>query len=148
MRSSVLVSSSLQLLEVLAGPQHRVGLGHREQPSERLRQLVLLRGLLGRAGSGGDGRRPGTGDLVEHAALVGRVALDRLDQVRDEVVPAVQLDVDLPPGLLHQVPQPDEAVVRADDPDEGDHDDHDDDDQDDDTGAHSRPPEVGRVRRS
>ena len=52
MRSSVLVSSSLQLLEVLAGPQHRVGLGDREQPAERLRQLVLLRGLLGRAGAG------------------------------------------------------------------------------------------------
>ena len=44
-----------------------------------------------------------------------------------------QIDVE-----LHQVPQPDEAVVRGDGPDEHDHDDHGEDDQDDDTGAHSR----------
>jgi hypothetical protein len=67
---------------------------------------------------------------------VGGVPLDGLDEVRDEVVTTVQLDVDLAPRLLHQVPQPDEAVVRGDGPEHGDHDNDAKDDQDDDTGGH------------
>ena len=39
------------------------------------------------------------------------VPLDGLHQVRDQVVPPLELDVDLPPGLLDQVPQPHQAVV-------------------------------------
>ena len=47
-------------------------------------------------------------------ALVRGVALDRLDEVRDQVVAAPQLYVDLRPGVLGAVPQPDEPVVEHD----------------------------------
>ena len=40
------------------------------------------------------------------------VALHRLDQVRDEVVPPLELDVDVRPAGLRLVPQADEVVVR------------------------------------
>ena len=43
-----------------------------------------------------------------------RVALHRLDEVRDEVVAPRQLDVDLTPRLLHEIALPDETVVRHD----------------------------------
>jgi len=59
---------------------------------------------------------------------VGREALDGLDEVGDQVVPPLGLDVDLAPGLLRAVAQPDEAVVHADEP----HDDQGDDDEQDD----------------
>ena len=49
--------------------------------------------------------------LLEGARLVGGVALHRLDEVRDEVVPALELHVDLRPRVVDPVPQPDEAVV-------------------------------------
>ena len=55
------------------------------------------------------------------------VALDRLDEVRDQVMAALQLDVDLAPRLLHQVAELDQAVVDADRPQDEQHDDTDDD---------------------
>src|SRR5581483_10869727 len=56
-------------------------------------------------------RRAGPGDLLEHLALVGRVALDRLDQVRDEVVPPPELGVDVRPRVVDELAARDEAVV-------------------------------------
>jgi hypothetical protein len=62
---------------------------------------------------------------------VGCVTLHGLDEVADQVVPPLELDVDLPPGLLDEVAQLDEAVVDGDGPeDEQDHDDADDDQRD------------------
>ena len=51
------------------------------------------------------------------------VALDRLDQVRDEVIPPLELDIDLRPAILTSVPQDDQAVVDADRRDDHDTDD-------------------------
>ena len=65
----------------------------------------------------------GLDDGLEGLPLVGGVALHRLDQVGDEVVAALELHVDLGPGVLDPVPQLDQAVV---------HDDDDEHDQDDD----------------
>ena len=60
------------------------------------------------------------------------VALDRLDEVADQVVAAGELDVDLTPGLLHEIAQFDQAVVGRDGPqDEREHDDADDDQRSD-----------------
>lgn len=53
---------------------------------------LLRRGLAGVAPCG---TSSGLDDILERAALVGCVALDRLDEVADEVVPAGELDVDL-----------------------------------------------------
>src|SRR5690606_15265608 len=52
------------------------------------------------------------------------------DEVGDEVVAAVELDVDLGPGVLDAVPERDEAVVEDDQGDADHHDEGDDDDGD------------------
>jgi hypothetical protein len=48
------------------------------------------------------------------------VALDRLDQVRDQVVAPLELDVDLRPRRLHLVALADQLVVGRDRPDSQD----------------------------
>src|SRR5699024_4615485 len=58
------------------------------------------------------------------------VALDRLDQVADQVVPPLELDVYLAPGLLDEVAQLDQPVVDADRPQDDQHEHHGDDDPD------------------
>jgi hypothetical protein len=56
--------------------------------------------------------RSRVGDRLERLALVRGVALHRLDQVRDQVIAALQLDVDLRPRVLDAVAQGDEPVVE------------------------------------
>ena len=106
-----------------------VVLGYREQAAQALAQHVLgladLGGVAG--GAGRDCGCPRVGDRFEGAALVPDVALDRLDQVRDQVVAALELDVDLRPGFLGAISERDEAVVGEDEP----KDDEDDDSKDD-----------------
>ena len=46
---------------------------------------------------------------------MGGVALDRLDEVRHEVGTPLELDVDVRPGLVRPLAQPDELVVPGDD---------------------------------
>ena len=103
----------LQVEEVLVGLQVGVGLGDREQPAERLGEEALGGAGLGR-GLRARGRRARLGDLVERAALVGRVALHGLDEVRDQVAPPAQLHVDLRPGVVDAVALLDEPVVEHD----------------------------------
>ena len=81
-------------------------------------------------------------DRFERRLLVGGVALDRLDQVRDQVVPALELHADLRPRVVDPVPQPDEAVVPGDEHEHDQDDDHDDDDYCD----HVRCLPLGRPR--
>src|ERR671934_155255 len=120
----------LELLEVLGRAELRVRLRDGEQAPERGREDILrLRLLLHVLGLLRGGAR--LRYLLEGAALVGGVALDRLDEVRDQVVAAPQLDVDLRPRVLGAVPQPDELVVHPDDDQEQQDDDRDDDDHPD-----------------
>jgi hypothetical protein len=58
-------------------------------------------------------------DRLEGLALVLEVPLGRLDEVGDEVVAALELDVDLRPALADVLPQADEAVKVGDEPGEG-----------------------------
>ena len=108
----------LQLLEVLGRAQLRVGLGDGEQAAERSAQLALGLGDLSRRRGAAGLRAHGVGarlrDGLEDLALVRRIALDGLDQVRDQVVPALELDVDPAPGLVDAVAPPDHAVVDPD----------------------------------
>src|SRR6185369_14796243 len=72
----------------------------------------LRRGLdLGRA-------RPGLDHLLEHGALLGREALHRLDQVRNEVGAALVDVLHLRPLLVDALLGLDELVVDPDPPDE------------------------------
>ena len=130
---SVSASCGLELLEVLGGPELRIRLGDGEEPSQRLAQDSLgLRGL-GRAlrvlGSGTRLR-----DGLERLALVGRIPLDALDEVGDEIPAALELNLDLRPGVVDAVPQPDEPVVERDEH-QRDDDDQPEDDEEPDHGA-------------
>ena len=101
----------LELLEVLGRPELGIGLGDGEQPAEGLAEDPL-----GLGGLGGPlcllGRSARVRDGLEGLTLVRRVALDRLDEVRDEVPAPLELDLDLRPRVVDAVPQPDEVVVE------------------------------------
>src|SRR5207237_5120466 len=82
----------------------------------------------------------GVGDRLQGAPLVAHVAGDGVHEVGDQVMPALQLDVDLGPRLLGPVSGRDEAVVGEDQPE---------DDQNDgaekDSPANDLPPRTARV---
>src|SRR4029453_1848564 len=61
--------------------------------------------------------------------LEAHVALDRVHEVRDEVVAALELDLDLGQRLVDAIPLLDQAVVQPDHEDHDQDDDRDDDDQ-------------------
>ena len=103
---------ALELLEVLCGSQLGVLLGDDHQPPDRRAQGGLGAGLLRRGVAVGRDRgaaRPG--HVLEGLLLVLCVALDRLDQVRDQVVAALQRGLDLGPAVVDGVPPGDHAVV-------------------------------------
>ena len=139
-----LLQLPLQVPEVVAGAELRVCLGDREQPADGGREEVLGLRLLRDAGRLLRGRAR-TCDLLERCPLVRRVALDRLHEVRDEVVAAAELHVDLGPRVVHTVAQADELVVDEDDR-QREHDDDDDGDDRDGHGATLRHSAAG-VRR-
>ena len=119
----------LQRQEVLVGLEVGVRLAEREHLAERAGEHVVGLGLcLGGVGRG-DRRVAGLDHGFEGAALVGGVALDGLDEVRDEVESALELDVDLRPGVVDLVAAADQAVVHRRSSTRHDHqhdDDHDD----------------------
>src|SRR6478672_7284441 len=121
---------ALQLAKVLVRLELGVGLGDGEQTAERLAQDPL-----GLTGFGGRSRAlrgcARLGDRLERAALVGGVALDGLDEVGDQVVPPLELDLDLRPRVVDAVPQPNETVVEEDQRQQRQHDQHDDHDHGD-----------------
>ncbi len=122
----------LQGEEVLVRLQVGVGLRQREQLPQRAGEDVLGLGLL--LGPGALGLDRGVArlhDAFEGALLVRGVALDRLDQVGDEVVAPLELHADLRPRGVDAVAQLDEPVVARDEPDHEHQDDGDDDDPDD-----------------
>ena len=133
----------MQLLEVLGRAQLRVLLGDDAQAAERLAQHALRLARLRRTGRL-HGRGASLRDLLEGLALVGRVALDRLDQVRDQVVPALQLDVDPRPGLVDPVARPDDRVADED----HDQPDQQQDDDDDDGYDHSATTSPSKLMRA
>jgi hypothetical protein len=92
----------LELLEVLGRAQLRICLGDGEQASEGLTQDTL--GGAGGGGPGG-GHRFGAriGHGLEDIPLVRGVALDRLDEILDQIVAALELDVDSAPCLVDHV---------------------------------------------
>lgn len=88
-------------------------------------------------GIGGDGGRSGGGDVagfdhgLECGALVLHVALSGLDEVGDEIVTALELNIDLGEGVFEAIAKGDEAVVDAGDPEAGDEEDGEDNAKDD-----------------
>jgi hypothetical protein len=87
----------LEAQESLIGLERRVRLGDRDQPAERAGELGVGVGHLLRIVSlhRAEHARTRLGHLREHRLLVLGVALHRLDEVRDQIGPALQLDLDL-----------------------------------------------------
>jgi hypothetical protein len=102
----------LELQEVLGRLQVRIRLGDREEPADRRgEELVRVRCVPGRRGLLHGCSRPR--HLVEDGTLVSGIAADGLDEVRDQVGAALELDFDVRPTRLDLVAQPDQPVVAV-----------------------------------
>jgi len=114
----------LQGQEVLVCLQVRVALSHSQQPGEGPTECTLRFGLRSRALTDRlDCHVAGVRDRLQGLPLVRGVALNGLYQVGDEIMPSLQLYVNLRPGVPHLVAQPHEAVVRE--PQHKEHEGHD-----------------------
>ncbi len=108
--------------DVLLRAEIGIGFDQREQAAQRAAQRVLgLHRLLG--GVGGDRLIARRDDGRELALLDLHGVLDRIDEIGNEVVAALQLDIDLRPGIAHFLPAGNEAVIDADDDEHRDDDD-------------------------
>ena len=100
----------MKLLEVRVRLEVGVGLRDGKQVLQRTgEEAVGLHLAFGRRRVHDGGAS--LGNLLERAAFVGSIAFDGLDEVRDEVETALQLHVDLRPGVIHHVAELDEVVV-------------------------------------
>ena len=107
---------------------------HHHQPAQRAAEAGFGGGQIfhrgGVAGIGGGGFRRGVGDVArrgdgfERLALVLDVAFGRLDEIRNQVVAALELHVNLRVGVFVAVAHRDQLVVDADNH-RADDDDHD-----------------------
>ena len=89
-----------------------VGLGHSKELAQRTGQHVV-RFHLGLGGGGAHGGVACVDYGGERVLLVLGVALDGLDQVRDQVVAALQLRVDVLPSVIDAIALGDHVVVDA-----------------------------------
>src|SRR5687768_3582840 len=116
----------LELHDVLVRLELRVVLDQREELSQRSGEEVLglsrLAGVRRTALLRADGGGSGLDDPSQGLLLEVHVALDGVDEVRDQIVAALELDADLVPRLVDHVPQADKAVVREDEKEEDDRD--------------------------
>ncbi len=105
----------LQCEEVLIGLQVRVVLYHGENAAKgRCEHIFRLR--LFADGARGNRVCARLRYILKQFLLVRGIPLDRVDQVRDEVIAALQLHVNLCPGLVHPVTQAYQPVKDADKP--------------------------------
>lgn len=125
----------LQVEEVGGRLEVGIGLAHSEERLEGAGEHVL--GLSARFGRRGDhGGGACLRNRLERTALVRCVALDGLDEVGDEVEPALQLHVDLRPRIVDAIAHAHEVVVHADEGNGENNDDYYDDDEGDGKSAH------------
>ena len=102
-----------------------IGFGDRDDALQRAAEGVFFPGPRRRSRLGGLHRSPASGDqCLECGALVAGVPLHDRDHVRDQIVAALELHVDIRPGVIAQLAQSNETVEREDRP-------TDDDDADD-----------------
>ena len=120
----------LQGKEVLVGLEVRIGLAQREDLAQSAGDGSVRLSLGNGVARRGDGGVAGFDDGVEGFLLVRGVGLDRLDQVRDQIDTALELHVDLGPGVLHLVAAADQTVVHEDAEQHQQHDDRNDNQQD------------------
>ena len=110
----------LQRQEVLVGLEIGVVLGYGDQVTEPggdgvFGLRLILHPLRAHRLS------PSLGHVFEDLAFVRGVALHRFDEIRDQVVAATQLDVDLGPAIVDARPERDQPVEREHAPQQEDH---------------------------
>src|SRR5215470_10898523 len=137
---------ALERQEILVGFELGIALDGDEQPPECAAQLglglleLLKRGgVVDQLGRGLDAGHAGPrlGDLLQHGALLGREALDGLDQVRHEIGAALVDVLHLRPLLVDELLLGHELVVDADGPADAADDDEDDHAEDDQSSFHA-----------
>jgi hypothetical protein len=90
----------LELEDVLVGLELGIVLDDGEQRAQRAGQRVLGGGLLAGPWRRRRRRGAGVGDVGQDLLLEAHVALDGVHEVRDQVVAALELDLDLGEGLV------------------------------------------------
>src|SRR2546428_2064017 len=104
---------ALQLREAFHGAKLRGSLGQGKQVLERAGEHAF--GLaLGSRALRGHGAVARVDDSLESALLVSGVALDRFHHVGDQVVAALELHINVGPGVIALHLKTNQAVVRAD----------------------------------
>ena len=110
-------SSSCSARKFGRGLEIRIAFHVNHQSAQGAGELAFGRaGLGGSAGLHGIGA--GVGDGFERFALMAHVAFHGFDEIGDQVVAALELHIDLRPGVVHVVAQPHQAVVDRDEPEE------------------------------
>ena len=103
----------LQLEEVLVGLEIRIGFRDCKQALQRIREHIFgLRLVRGGTGLHRSGAR--SGHFLKHAGLMRGIALDRIDEIRNQIVAALELHIDIAPGLAHAIAQGHKAVKQRD----------------------------------
>jgi hypothetical protein len=106
----------LQVAHVLRRLEVGIPLHHDEQLAQRSGQETFRRCGLLDASAAGHGLRTGVDHRLQRVLLERHRALDGVDEVGDQVVPPLELHVNLLPGVHRLVLEGDEAVVGADHP--------------------------------
>ncbi len=105
----------LEREEILVGFEVGIGLGDGENGLKSAGQGRFGLAFVGeprRAHGGGAGR----GYVLERGLLVGGISFDRIDQVRNEIVSALELDVYVGPRFLGAIDHSDQTVIGKDRP--------------------------------
>src|SRR5690242_9622373 len=114
-----LVQGGLELAKILGRAELRVGFREREELAQGAGQHAF--GLaLGRRTLRGHSLIAGGGDGFERAAFVGGVAFHGFDEIGDEVIAALELHVDIGPGVIALHAEANQSVVEKDNH-EGEH---------------------------
>ena len=103
----------LQRSETLDGAELRIGFGKGKEAFERAGEHVFGCGLVGGA-SGGHGAIAGVDNSFESAFFMAGVAFDGFDEIGNQVVAALELNINVGPGVVALDFQADQAVVHAD----------------------------------
>src|SRR5712692_561950 len=106
----------LQRGEAFDGAELRIGFGEREEAFQRAGEHVFRLCLVGGRG-GSHGAVACIDDAFERVLLVRGVAFHGLDEIGDQVVAALELHVDISPGVVALNFQAHQAVVHADEED-------------------------------
>ena len=114
MWSSISVSDRCSARKLSPALRSGYASAEREHLPHRAAQLSLRGTGCRRAGRRGRAV-PRLDHRLDRASLIAGVPLHRLDQSRHQVVPALELHVDVGPGPVRQQAEPRESVVGDDD---------------------------------